>query len=184
MFSLMHRIGWSNIGNAPPPHSISDKIGPIGIGLKEMSSVQKMEYPVCWTDRPRQNLELGLGEITWWGFSSWIELGPAGCLVAGGGDPRHILYTLAHNTNVKIYLLEQKLEVYAKQILLVYLILSDELEITEKVWIYLDIYANSIVSQKTAQYIRKTSKLLAKKIGSRESVLPFRKLETANICFL
>ena len=52
----------------------------------------------------KNELDLGLGGISWWGFSPWESLGGESVLIVGAGDPRHVLRTLAEHLGGKVWL--------------------------------------------------------------------------------
>ena len=45
----------------------------------------------------KSELDLGLGGVSWWGFSPWELLPGEAVLVVGAGDPRHVVRTLAED---------------------------------------------------------------------------------------
>ncbi len=82
----------------------------------------------------REQFEMGLGNVTWWGFSPaaavWKkkeEEEEARVLLLGAGDGRHILHSLARGegegggeeerNNFHFFVYEQNLMLYARQIL-------------------------------------------------------------------
>ena len=50
----------------------------------------------------KNELDLGLGGISWWGFSPWESLCGESVLIVGAGDPRHVLRTLAEHLGGKV----------------------------------------------------------------------------------
>ena len=45
----------------------------------------------------KSELDLGLGGVSWWGFSPWELLPGEAVLVVGAGDPRHVVRTLVED---------------------------------------------------------------------------------------
>ena len=87
----------------------------------------------------KTELDLSLGGITWcdcsqklpksfytnlrWGFSPWTPLSGERVLVIGAGDPRHLIKTLASQSDMEkcnkleFYLWEQSAHVYCRQVI-------------------------------------------------------------------
>ncbi|XP_043195603.1 dynein axonemal assembly factor 3-like [Amphibalanus amphitrite] len=123
-----------------------------------------------------------MGSIALWGFSPAIDFtvegsdpgafdfwNKDGCdaasvLFAGVPDLCHILQNLPealHHSNrpVDFYVLENSVEVYARQLLLLWLLCepADSVGLQEKVWMFLEIVGNTLVRPSTARYIAETA---------------------------
>ncbi|XP_029102790.1 dynein assembly factor 3, axonemal [Scleropages formosus] len=110
----------------------------------------------------------GAGCVTWWGFSPALDLlssGPArqegdvNVLLIGSGDPRHILKTVAHlgdTDTLHIWVIENSLEVVARQLLLLYLTLvpQESMGPQEKTETFLELFGNSKIRSQTEQTLR------------------------------
>ena len=65
----------------------------------------------------KQELDLSLGGVTWWGFSPWKDLQGSKVLIIGAGDPGHIVKSISNsNDKSEIYIYEQNLQVYCRQV--------------------------------------------------------------------
>lgn len=87
---------------------------------------------------------------------------PLNILLINPGDIRHILTTISrrrrHNKNealrsINFYLLESPIEVLARSILLLDLINDYEVPIRQRATVYLEIFGNCKVQDRTAKYI-------------------------------
>ncbi|XP_028331525.1 dynein assembly factor 3, axonemal isoform X2 [Gouania willdenowi] len=110
----------------------------------------------------------GAGCVTWWGFSPARDLlstgpvkyeGDANILIVGSGDPRHILKTIAglqEKQSVYIWVIENSMEVVARQLLLLYLALIPQknMGLNEKTEVFLEVFGNSEIRSKTGETIR------------------------------
>lgn len=104
-----------------------------------------------------------VGFVSYWGFTPAIDFlqsktGELHVLVAGSGDLRHILRSIAENVpeaslDLHIYICETSKEVLARDILLLHLINETELPIRERVELFLDLYGNSLMRERTAEYL-------------------------------
>ena len=64
-----------------------------------------------------EELEHGLGRVTWWGFSPWTCLPGRSALLVGAGDPRHLVRSLAGSQEPRqFFILEQDIQVYCRQV--------------------------------------------------------------------
>uniref|UniRef100_A0A8C9WMW5 Dynein axonemal assembly factor 3 n=1 Tax=Scleropages formosus TaxID=113540 RepID=A0A8C9WMW5_SCLFO len=109
----------------------------------------------------------GAGCVTWWGFSPALDLlssggsqeGDVNVLLIGSGDPRHILKTVAHlgdTDTLHIWVIENSLEVVARQLLLLYLTLvpQESMGPQEKTETFLELFGNSKIRSQTEQTLR------------------------------
>ncbi|XP_029978478.1 dynein assembly factor 3, axonemal [Sphaeramia orbicularis] len=106
----------------------------------------------------------GAGCITWWGFSPARDLlstgpvrpeGEVNILLVGSGDPRHILKTTAglqDKDSLHVWVIENSMEVVARQLLLLYLTLTpqESMGLNEKTEVFLEVFGNSEVRSQTA----------------------------------
>ncbi|XP_047233641.1 dynein axonemal assembly factor 3-like isoform X3 [Girardinichthys multiradiatus] len=116
----------------------------------------------------------GAGCITWWGFSparNLLRLGPVksdgeiNVLLVGSGDPRHILKTVVEcpeKQNLHIWVVENSMEVVARQLLLLYLTLiqQEKMGINEKTEVFLELFGNTEIRSQTAETLRQAASQL------------------------
>lgn len=119
----------------------------------------------------------GAGSITFWGYSPSICLTkyidsssqelPLQLLLIGSGDIRHILHTLPSTTRpIHIHILESQLEIYARHLLFLQLILApnDQLGLQEKCEHYLELFGNLHINTHTEQYLKEAATQLIQQI--------------------
>ncbi|CAN9509090.1 unnamed protein product [Ophioblennius macclurei] len=113
----------------------------------------------------------GAGCVTWWGFSPARDLlrtGPVkhdrhvNVLLAGSGDPRHILKTIAglqEEQSLHVWVIENSMEVLARQLLLLYLALTpqENMGINEKTEVFLEVFGNSEIRSQTEETLRRAA---------------------------
>ncbi|KAM4716000.1 dynein axonemal assembly factor 3 [Anableps anableps] len=116
----------------------------------------------------------GAGWISWWGFSparNLLSLGPVksdgemNVLLVGSGDPRHILKTINDSPdklNLHIWLIENSMEVVARQLLLLYLTLTpqEKMGINEKTEVFLELFGNTQIRSQTEETLRRAASQL------------------------
>jgi dynein assembly factor 3 len=116
----------------------------------------------------------------WWGYSPALDLRhewerckhkdpdnrkELNVLLIGTADGRHILKTLAQTCRhedkqwVNFYVYEASLDVIARQVMLLTIALepAEELGLQEKTRLFLELYGNSLVHSKTADFIARKS---------------------------
>ena len=101
-----------------------------------------------------------------------MELSGDKILVIGAGDPRHIIKTLSREDNtddLKIFILEQSLHVYCRQILLLELLREKYIDKTSRAVMYLEMMGNSMISEDTATWIRKYSSKLSQALSKQNT---------------
>ncbi|XP_023266982.1 dynein assembly factor 3, axonemal [Seriola lalandi dorsalis] len=117
----------------------------------------------------------GPGCISWWGFSPALDLlrtGPVrheeevNVLLVGSGDPRHILKTIAGLQNgegLHVWVIENSMEVVARQLLLLYLALmpQESMGLNEKTEVYLEVFGNSEIRSQTEEILRRAASQLS-----------------------
>ncbi|XP_071319687.1 dynein axonemal assembly factor 3-like [Trachinotus anak] len=117
----------------------------------------------------------GAGCISWWGFSPALDLlrtGPArhegevNVLLVGCGDPRHILKTIAglqNEESLHVWVIENSVEVMARQLLLLYLALmpQESMGLNEKTEVYLEVFGNSEIRSQTEEILRRAASQLS-----------------------
>eukprot|EP00743_Colponemidia_sp_Colp-15_P008071 GILK01008746.1.p1 GENE.GILK01008746.1~~GILK01008746.1.p1 ORF type:complete len:482 (-),score=68.77 GILK01008746.1:215-1660(-) len=79
-------------------------------------------------------------------------------LVSGSADIRHVLKTAArchrHGANqIHIYLHDPKTEVVARHLLFLFLVNDTALSLRERVELFLDLYGNSLIREKSSNYV-------------------------------
>ncbi|XP_077359360.1 dynein axonemal assembly factor 3 [Festucalex cinctus] len=113
----------------------------------------------------------GAGCINWWGFSPSRDLISAGpvrhegevnVLLAGSGDPRHILKTvsgLRDEDVLNVWLFENNMEVVARQMLLLYIALTpqDMMGLNEKTEMFLELFGNSVIRSPTDETMKRAA---------------------------
>ncbi|XP_072311689.1 dynein axonemal assembly factor 3-like [Eucyclogobius newberryi] len=116
----------------------------------------------------------GAGCCVWWGFSPSRDLlcsGPvtnkeeANILLVGSADPRHILKTIAglpDKHSLHVWVLENNMEVVARQMLMLYFTLmpEDGMGLSEKTEAFLEIFGNSEVRSQTAETLKRAASQL------------------------
>ncbi|KAJ0060217.1 hypothetical protein NL108_004074, partial [Boleophthalmus pectinirostris] len=83
----------------------------------------------------------------------------ANILLVGSGDPRHVLKTIAglpNKHNLHVWVIENNIEVIARQMLMLYLALMPQgsMGFSEKTEVFLEIYGNSEICNHTAEMLR------------------------------
>ncbi|XP_031417297.1 dynein axonemal assembly factor 3 [Clupea harengus] len=110
----------------------------------------------------------GAGCVTWWGFSPALDLlgagperqqGEVNVLLLGCADPRHILKTIAglkDSDTLSVWLIENSMEVVARQLLLLFLSLTstDSMGLHEKVEVFLEVLGNTEIRSQTEEILR------------------------------
>ncbi|KAK3571777.1 hypothetical protein QTP86_018706, partial [Hemibagrus guttatus] len=112
-----------------------------------------------------QTLE-GAGCVTWWGFGPARDLletgrsqtprpqGELNVLLVGSSDPRHILKTISglkDTDTIHVWVMENNMEVVARQLLLLYISLStpESMGMQEKTDVFLELFGNSEIRSQT-----------------------------------
>ncbi|XP_008312875.1 dynein assembly factor 3, axonemal isoform X2 [Cynoglossus semilaevis] len=118
----------------------------------------------------------GAGCISWWGFSPALDLlktGPVtkrdgnfNVLLIGCADQRHILKTISglqNGENLNIWVIENSMEVVARQLLLLYVALMPKeiFGFNEKTELYLEVFGNSEIRCQTAEMLRRAASQLS-----------------------
>ncbi|XP_036447377.1 dynein assembly factor 3, axonemal [Colossoma macropomum] len=110
----------------------------------------------------------GAGCVTWWGFGPARDLLSAGAvrqegklnvLLVGSGDPRHILKTIAglrDTDKLHVWVIENSMEVVARQLLLLYLSLTtpESMGLNEKTEVFLELFGNSEIRCQTEETLK------------------------------
>ncbi|KAB5586635.1 hypothetical protein PHYPO_G00003950 [Pangasianodon hypophthalmus] len=105
----------------------------------------------------------GAGCVTWWGFGPARDLletgvprpqGELNVLLVGSSDPRHILKTISglkNTDSLHLWVMENSMEVVARQLLLLYLSLStpESIGMQEKTEVFLELFGNSEIRSQT-----------------------------------
>jgi len=132
----------------------------------------------------------GIGFHSMWGFSpskdllnlcensnSTTDEHPISILLLQPCDPRHIIHTIAHRHRsfetsenprpIHFYVFERQPEVIARLILLLHIFL-DELPIRQRASLFLEVYGNSLLQERTEVYVEKAGKLLQQLVIGNE----------------
>ncbi|KAG1944344.1 dynein assembly factor 3, axonemal-like [Pimephales promelas] len=111
----------------------------------------------------------GAGCVTWWGFGPARDLlnsesmvksdGELNVLLVGSGDPRHILKTitgLTHSDTLHVWVIENSMEVVARQLLLLYLSLQtpENMSLHKKTEVFLEVFGNSEIRKETEETLK------------------------------
>ncbi|XP_059180536.1 dynein axonemal assembly factor 3-like [Centropristis striata] len=117
----------------------------------------------------------GAGCITWWGFSPARDLlstgpmrpkGDTNVLLVGCGDPRHILKMISglqNKESLHVWVIENSMEVVARQLLLLYLALvpKESMGDNEKTEVFLEVFGNSEIRSQTEETLRRAASQLS-----------------------
>ncbi|XP_049916669.1 dynein axonemal assembly factor 3-like [Epinephelus moara] len=117
----------------------------------------------------------GAGCITWWGFSPARDLlstGPVrhesnvNILLAGSGDPRHILKTISSlrdEESLHVWVIENSMDLVARQLLLLYLALmpKESMGTNEKTEVFLEVFGNGEIRSQTEETLRHAASQLS-----------------------
>lgn len=140
----------------------------------------------------------GIGFHSMWGFSpsknllrvcensnSTSDDTPIRILLLQPCDPRHIIHTVSHRRRssktsinlrpIHFYVFEPQPEVIARLIFLLQ-VFFDEIPIRQRASLYLEIYGNSLVQERTEVYIEKTSALLLQLVAENSTDGHLRKM--------
>ncbi|XP_067234666.1 dynein axonemal assembly factor 3-like [Chanodichthys erythropterus] len=111
----------------------------------------------------------GTGCVTWWGFGPARDLlnsentvrsdGELNFLLVGSGDPRHILKTitgLRDSDTLHVWVIENSMEVVARQLLLLYLSLltPENMSLHKKTEVFLEVSGNSEIRKETEETLK------------------------------
>ncbi|XP_051969418.1 dynein axonemal assembly factor 3-like [Xyrauchen texanus] len=112
----------------------------------------------------------GAGCVTWWGFGPARDLlnsdihtlrsrGELNILLVGSGDPRHILKTitgLRDSDTLHVWVIENNMEVVARQLLLLYLSLltPENMSLHKKTEVFLEVFGNSEIRSMTEETLK------------------------------
>ncbi|XP_077406016.1 dynein axonemal assembly factor 3 [Vanacampus margaritifer] len=116
----------------------------------------------------------GAGCINWWGFSPARDLisadpvrheGAVNVLLAGSGDPRHLLKTvsgLRDGDVLNVWLFENHMDVVARQMLLLYIALTPQemMGLNEKTETFLEVFGNSLIRSQTDETMKRAASQL------------------------
>lgn len=160
------------------------------------------------------NLLIGVGLYNFYGYSAAFDLIEAlsnsstvsiesfdtiRILLINPGDIRHILCTIAHknrynleNCQIEIYLLESPVEILARDCLLLEILNDFDIPIRQRSNVFLEVYGNSKVQERTSHYIEQLGSqlrnLIVKGTGKLESLvdlsfLKYREKDLLEDCF-
>ncbi|KAJ3320104.1 Dynein assembly factor 3, axonemal [Boothiomyces sp. JEL0866] len=122
----------------------------------------------------------GIGSTAVYGFTPAINLieaqssNPVNVLLANTSDIRHVYPTIAANpqTEINFYIIEPQSTINCRNLLLFHLFISEhEMSLQEQVEMFLDLYNNTFVSERTSGYITSASKSLIKTVTDSKGVL-------------
>ena len=111
-----------------------------------------------------------IGFQHFWGFSPALSLPvsppSSTVLLAGTGDIRHMMYTLSSHCMdadpqpITVCLYEPKAEALARNMLLTLILTDAEVTIRERAELFLEVYGNALVRDRTAEYISQKASIL------------------------
>ncbi|ESN96013.1 hypothetical protein HELRODRAFT_163037 [Helobdella robusta] len=131
--------------------------------------MDKFEYLNFWGHSPALNL-ISNSKIKKDGDDS------VNILVVGGGDCRHVLLTISKNMhkNINFFIVDKSVELYARQMLLLALILKPQSKIglQDKIEMFLEIHGNTLIRKQTADYVEQLSSQLIKDFRLRQYLGP------------
>ncbi|KAF0025364.1 hypothetical protein F2P81_022245 [Scophthalmus maximus] len=92
--------------------------------------------------------------------------GEVNVLLVGSGDPRHILKTIAglrSEESLHVWVIENSMEVVARQLLLLYLALvpQENMGFNEKTEVFLEVFGNSEIRSQTEETLRRAASQLS-----------------------
>ncbi|KAL6095122.1 dnaaf3 [Pungitius sinensis] len=139
----------------------------------------------------------GAGCITWWGFSPARDLlstgpvrprGDIHVLLVGSGDPRHILKTISglqNHENLHVWVIEDCMEVVARQLLLLYLALTPQecMGNNEKTEVFLEVFGNGEIRGHTEERLRRAASQLIVSVTESLETATHPALNTALLKF-
>jgi dynein assembly factor 3 len=111
--------------------------------------------------------------------SSTVDDSPINILLMNACDVRHILKTLSHRRRhsslstrpIHFYLLDNPVEVLARHMLLLHVITDWEIPIRQRAILFLEIFGNSLVTDRTARYIESAGADLVRLVCDQPSAL-------------
>ncbi|KAG7507583.1 hypothetical protein JOB18_038793 [Solea senegalensis] len=142
----------------------------------------------------------GAGCVSWWGFSPALDLlttGPqrdkrqgeeVNVLLVGSGDPRHILKTISglqNEQSLHVWVIENSMEVLARQLLLLYLALmpQESIGLHEKTEVYLEVFGNSEIRSQTEEIVKHAASQLSLCVSETVETAAHTCLNTALLKF-
>ncbi|CAL8306328.1 unnamed protein product [Boreogadus saida] len=139
----------------------------------------------------------GAGSVTWWGFSPARDLtatgpvkqrGELNVLLVGSSDPRHILKTvagLADTDGLHVWVIENSMEVIARQLLLLSLSLAPEesASVHKKAETFLEVLGNSELRSETGVALSEAAARLVDRVTVGQEAEPHRCLDTSLLKF-
>ncbi|KAJ3607692.1 hypothetical protein NHX12_024743 [Muraenolepis orangiensis] len=140
----------------------------------------------------------GAGTVTWWGFSPARDLlatgpvkqqgenGELHVLLVGSSDPRHILKTVAGlkvTDRLHVWVIENSMEVMARQLLLLLLSLQEDSSVHKKAEVFLEVFGNSELRSETGKAVRQAAAQLSHCITDCLETDPHPCLDTTRLKF-
>ena len=116
--------------------------------------------------------------------SSTSSTDPINILLVSPGDIRHIVYTIARrrrhplgNRPIHFYILDHPIEILARNLLMLEAILDFEVPIRQRANVFLEIYGNARVQERTARYIEQLGQSLRSLVADGTGTLGLVSLE-------
>ncbi|KAM4624492.1 dynein axonemal assembly factor 3 [Polymixia lowei] len=139
----------------------------------------------------------GAGRLNCWGFSPARDLlttgpvrqeGEVNVLMVGGADPRHILKTISSlkdTDSLHIWLIENSMEVVARQLLLLFLSLTpqESMGLHEKTEVFLELFGNSEIRRQTEETLRHAASCLSLSVSDTLETASHACLDTTLLKF-
>jgi dynein assembly factor 3, axonemal len=128
-----------------------------------------------------------IGFIQFWGLTPSMNLlesveGDYNILLTGTGDIRHLIRSISEEVtsnktiNITFYLQEYHKEVLGRHLLLLLLINDLSLPIRERVEMFLEIYGNTLIRERTSEYIQRQGEVLIKIITEHKNAPDIKSL--------
>ncbi|KAE8593458.1 hypothetical protein XENTR_v10019146 [Xenopus tropicalis] len=131
-----------------------------------MAAVVRRMGPVWWGLTPALDLQMHCLPEATENLSCSDDLPELNILLVGGGDGRHILKTICQasrwpHRKLKFFIIESDLELLARHMLFLSLALEhpEQMGLQEKSELFLELFGNSLIRNKTASYLQEKSEL-------------------------
>jgi dynein assembly factor 3 len=112
-----------------------------------------------------------------WGSSFACPVASEKILLVGTLDPRFIISTIAQHPRVQFYVIENQAPVIARHVLLLDIFFMLQLPAQERIDLFLEVYANILLRDKTAQWINEYVSTLINHLVAPHPFLDFSLLK-------
>lgn len=128
-----------------------------------------------WGFSPSIDMQAGLQPST---VANCKEDEPLKVLLVSPGDIRHVLQTIANRRRheyptrpIHIYIYEHSVETLARNMLLFYITQDWSLPLRQRCNIFLEVFGNALVQERTSIYIEEKAKILTNLLHNETGVL-------------